>query len=460
MVYDLAVIKGANGDYSGHFMNLEYAKRLLEEDGKVNTAFYALVLEEIGKLKTGKQGNSLLEEAAQRRALLNISSDGGPALTYVPLYTDYSTSSYMNYVFSLYNKKYLYDYTNFTLTCRGRVTDAEKTFFFTYYPYFSKNILELAAKTNLSYYENINRFLFPQPGTDNYQKTVWGSYEEERLLQFVIEKYQYVFSLSSQGIKARTMEGRLFDANLFLAAAINHCGPSEMPTMPRMLELNIFNRRELQALDAYCREKNADLAGLIDHNLHNAYMDGRIIFVDIGPALANARTSAVTTLELARDFPKINFIALDLPEQVGIFNSIAFYNENKRRILTSPNIYILPGDGMKPIADQLFLAWNGENKPLPRTGDEFIILRCANSLDVYFPWDRNKEYLERAAMDFKGNPLLVFHNKVVLYKSKGSLRYRFIGMLSDAGFDHLYDIILHNGDMPFKLFPIIRKTGI
>ncbi|TAL37005.1 MAG: hypothetical protein EPN93_06135 [Spirochaetes bacterium] len=451
LLYDLAVMK--RGEPHAYGENLQAAKSALESDARMSTAFYAQVVEDLGKATMGRGGEALLREAAARRAMLNISSEGGPELTYVPMFTDYYTSAYMNYFFSLYNRKYQYDFTNLSLTCRGRVTPGEMQFFATYYPGFMKSIRELEEKTNLAYFERVDAFLFPRSAGGDYRDSAFNSIEEEKLLQFVVEKYQYSFYNSPQIIKARTVEGRLIDCNLFLSAAINHRSARELPTMPRMLALNIFNWNELQGIDTYCRDKNAELSRAIGINLYDYYNAGKIVFVDVGPALANERTSAVTTLELSSDFPNIRCVALDLPEQVSIFNSPAFYNENKAKILSSPNIYILPGDGTKSISNQLFMAKTGENRALPLADDELIILRCANSLDVYVSWEKNREYLEKSAREFRGNPLLVFHNKVVIFKPRGAVKYRFVGLLSDAGFDHLRDAIIHNGAMPFTLFP-------
>jgi hypothetical protein len=249
--------------------------------------------------------------------------------------------------------------------------------------------------------------------------------QESRCLRSFIEEFRYDFTRHSQPVRARTYRNRLVDTNILLSDLLNGRGADS-------------------GLTALAREFRA--AGVRP--------DGAgAVFLDIGPGVANLATPAVTAFSLALDFPGMQVVALDLPDQVRIFQT-QVAPARRRPLLDRRNFYILAGDGMHPLAHQLQLAapaWlAGGKAPL---GDGLLIVRAANSIDIYFRWEELVRVMRAWAADFAERPLLLLMNRAILFKPSGGTGYRLLGRLSPAGFDHNQDTLNRRGEAPYSLFP-------
>ena len=87
----------------------------------------------------------------------------------------------------------------------------------------------------------------------------------------------------------------------------------------------------------------------------------------------------------------------------------------------------ISGDGLKPLRDQL------KDVPLE---DYPIVIRAANSIDIYCKWGPVRNALIKMAEDFKQNPTLLLFNREILFKPAGSTKWRIIGQVSTRGFQH------------------------
>lgn len=247
--------------------------------------------------------------------------------------------------------------------------------------------------------------------------------EEARLLSSYCGAFSY--ASHSRTVQARTYEGRLDDTNVFLRD---------------LLDVRKSNDAALNHL----REKFATVPD----------PSGRdTAFVDIGPAIANMLTPGVTAVSLARDFPGMQVVALDLPEQVEIFRTtVAAYLRS--RVTAFPNMFILSGNGIQPMMDQFQnnANWFSQKQPRIPAGMPLVI-RAANSVDIYESWETNAKAMDRIAKDFKASAILYLFNRSILFKPAGSDSFRIIGVLSPAGFDHMYETFNRQGDSAYTIFP-------
>lgn len=249
-----------------------------------------------------------------------------------------------------------------------------------------------------------------------------GLYSADELR--LLSSYCGAFSYASHArwIQARTYEGRLDDTNVFLK----------------------------DLLDARKRDSEA-LSLLRGKFLPGADPSGRgVVFIDIGPAIANLTNPGVTAVSLARDFPSMQVIALDLPEQVDIFNT-AVLPYLRNRVLGFPNLHIFAGNGIQPLAAQFQApaGWVKQQKIDPKGAA--IVIRAANSIDIYESWETNKNALDRIAADYTESPIIYLFNRSILFKPAGSQRFNIIGILSMAGFDHMFETFNRRGESAYLL---------
>ncbi len=205
----------------------------------------------------------------------------------------------------------------------------------------------------------------------------------------------------------------------------------------------------------------------------------KAVFFDIGPGIANIDLKemggrgipAITSLEMARQFPQMPVILLDLPLQVDIFmgktqgvtatkQKYTISKEKRNLLLGQPNIHILSGNGLMSLKDQLE---DPKKNPLPdRRRPEIdaqttVYIRAVNSIDIYCMFHRrNGRYpslrfvFAKMALDFKKNPVLFMFNKILLLKRPGSKTWLIIGEVSDMGFDHNERELTRKGAPPFS----------
>jgi hypothetical protein len=177
-----------------------------------------------------------------------------------------------------------------------------------------------------------------------------------------------------------------------------------------------------------------------------------VVFIDIGPAIANDKNPGVTAVTLAEDFPSMQVIGLDLPEQVEIF--LTKINPDKvENVKSYKNFFILAGDGTLPLREQIQngnWAWKDRKKPVIDKQAP-VVIRMANSIDIYFPWSINRKVLNDISIDFESNPVLIFFNRSILYKASGSNKFKMIGYVSVRGFWHQDESLDRLGESPYTL---------
>ncbi len=229
-----------------------------------------------------------------------------------------------------------------------------------------------------------------------------------------------------QGIVSRTYAGRLDDTNVLLFDLLNDRQRSS-PGLNRLRDMLVGS---------------------------SASLDGRgLVFVDIGPAIANLSNPAVTTQSIARDFPAMRVIAFDLPGQMDFyFRHVSRANQDRIRAFS--NLHLVAGDGFLPLYAQLQSneAWRlVDREPArPRPGQP-LVLRAANSIDIYGRWDQIAPVLRSVAADYKDSPILFFFNQSLLVKPRGDVRFRVVGFLSVRGFHHNVNSLDRGGDPPYTL---------
>ncbi len=246
--------------------------------------------------------------------------------------------------------------------------------------------------------------------------------DEGRLLSSYCESFN--FALHSRQIQARTYEGRLDDTNVLLKDLLDE----------KKTDDEALTRLRTQFI------LRADVSG------------AGIVFVDIGPAIANLASPAVTTVSIARDFPAMEVIAMDLPEQVAIFRqTVAPVLRN--RLLSFPNFNVVSGNGVHPFSETITdqARWIKSEKTPSALNGRPIIFRAANSIDIYETWDSNRAALARLAGDFPESPILYLFNRSILFKPARSHRFRIIGIISPAGFDHMYETFDRHGEKAYML---------
>jgi hypothetical protein len=260
--------------------------------------------------------------------------------------------------------------------------------------------------------------------------------------------YAYKISKHTDNTLNRTYSGRLKDHNILLKDIINN------PETPTLKKLN---------------------------KILNPSKNQKFVFIDVGAGIANKDTiemegkgiPAITSIEMAKDFPDFQIIVLDLPRQVNIFTGKEEgfdkkgkkYNiseKNRNYLLSFKNIHIISGNGLVSLLSQ----WkNSYTNPYRKTRKRFkilkttsVIIRIVNSLDVYCKWHTSngkfpsvKKAIRRLAKDFKTNPVLLFFNKEIIIKERNRKNWRIIGEISDVAFCHNTRTLNHSGQKPYKL---------
>ncbi len=247
------------------------------------------------------------------------------------------------------------------------------------------------------------------------------SAEEDSQLQSYTGVYNYKRHI--QRVRSRTYPGRHDDTNIFLKDLFSGTSARSMNDI-RSVFLN----------------GNSDIKGK------------NVVFIDIGPAIANSANPGVTAVTLAEDFPSMQVIGLDLPEQVDIF--LTKIDQDKvENVRSYKNLFILSGDGTLPLLDQIQngnWAWKDRKKPVIDKRAP-VVIRMANSIDIYFSWNINRKVLNDIASDFETNPVLIFFNRSILYKASGSNKFKMIGYVSVRGFWHQDELLDRLGEAPYTL---------
>ncbi|MFA7685548.1 MAG: SH3 domain-containing protein [Candidatus Gracilibacteria bacterium] len=283
-----------------------------------------------------------------------------------------------------------------------------------------------------------------------------------------------------QNTRNRTWEHRLVDHELLIESLIQPetNDPQVSTAFERANDDLESNRPALRALHHkfFGARKSA-----ISRALSGEFFSKKknVIFFDLGPGTANVDLDmnggdgrpAITSQEIAERFPQLEVVAVDLPSEVDIFTGkakgisasgeFAIAPVERSIALSKPNFHILAGNGLLSLKSQ---AEDSSTNPYPeRRRPQIlpgtpIIVRVANSIDVYCSWNTAngdnpsiRDSLGTMAVDFKDNPLLLLFNKEILFKEKGSLEWHMIGEASPKGFYHNSRESSRRGRAPFKL---------
>lgn len=236
----------------------------------------------------------------------------------------------------------------------------------------------------------------------------------------------YSYAAHARHIQSRTYAGRLDDTNVLLK--------------------DLFDSRHTR--NAALNDLRQSLLGssprLTGEGAH---------FIDIGPAIANRASPGVTAVSVARDFPGMSIIAVDLPEQVEIFAKQVLPGL-RSRVLEFPNFHVVAANGVAPLKDQFAQTtrWLEPRKSRPAIkARDAIIIRAANSIDVYESWQQNEEAMVQIARDYQENPILYSFNRTLLFKPAGATTFTIVGAISKAGFDHNYETFDRGGEAAYSL---------
>ena len=221
----------------------------------------------------------------------------------------------------------------------------------------------------------------------------------------------YKYTRHSAAVQARTYNGRHEDTRVFLADLLN-AGKNDS------LALNRLRKNFLGT--EFSR-------------------DGREInFIDIGPAVANRRIPAATSVTIAKSFKKMNVVAFDLPEQVERYvNKVPA--KAKRRLQSHKNIHIFAGNGLAPLLTQFRESknWLLKDRSYPRfRGCGPVVIRAANSIDIYAHYWQVRPGFREVGREFKCHPVLYFFNRSLLFKPRDKTRFHMVGYVSVRGFHH------------------------
>ena len=264
-----------------------------------------------------------------------------------------------------------------------------------------------------------------------YRNSVGLTRAGEKLIRSYTGRYN--LARHSPAIRARTYAGRQDDTNVFIRDLLNHA---------------LEDKRGLVEL------RRAFLAPGSKHR------DGRgLLFVDIGPAVANLKQPAVTSVKIARDFSEMQVVALDLPAEIKRWRENVS-RKAKRTLLRYANIRILSGDGLESLKDQFARESNWvltRRGPALYDGSTPIIVRAANSIDIYVPYRFVKPSIRRMGLDFRENPVIYFFNRSILFKPRGDTRFQVVGFVSIRGFHHNRTSFSRGGDQAYTL---VHKPGV
>jgi hypothetical protein len=215
-------------------------------------------------------------------------------------------------------------------------------------------------------------------------------------------------------------------------------------------------RKGIQAILAEVHQKKKSVESLC-RGIPSEVLDHQgegTLFIDIGPGVANQALSAVSSMEIAVDFPKMTVVALDLPEQVALMSKISARAKDKLRQFA--NVIILAGDGLKSLKIQIEDYNRANDRKINVDAARMLIVRAANSIDIYCPWTSNKESncrhaLEVMARDFRDKPLLLFFNRSILFKPREQTAYQLLGESSSSGFSHHSDELSRGQEEPYTM---------
>ncbi|EMY70505.1 tetratricopeptide repeat protein [Leptospira vanthielii] len=246
---------------------------------------------------------------------------------------------------------------------------------------------------------------------------------------------RYLFNGQEEEIRARTYENRLEDTNLFLDDLLN--------------------------TNAFLSKPMSILRKTLFGDLKRFEKGNQIVFFDIGPALNHPEYPGVTSLAVAKHFSGMEVVLWELPGEVDLFLK-KVKPELKDRLYSFPNIRILSADGVGEF-QTLYNDpnnWILRNRPIPNLKGKTIIIRSANSIDIYEPYTKILPHFQNMGKELKTNPVLYFFNRSILLKPAGTEKFILIGNQSIRGFHHNFQSLDRNGEPPYSILPFTVSEEI
>ncbi|MGV3667174.1 MAG: tetratricopeptide repeat protein [Leptospira bouyouniensis] len=239
---------------------------------------------------------------------------------------------------------------------------------------------------------------------------------------------RYLFQTQDEEIRARTYENRLEDTNLILDDLLN-------PNAYLSKSMHILRKSLFGDLKVYDR-------------------GNQVVFLDIGPALNHPEYPGVTSQAVAKHFPKMEVVLWELPGEVDLFLK-KVKPELKEKLYGFSNIRILSADGVGDFQTEYNDPnhWILRNRPIPNLKNKTIVIRAANSIDIYEPFTKILPHFVNLGKELKENPVLYFFNRSILLKPKGKEKFILIGNQSIRGFHHNFQSLDRNGEPPYSILP-------
>ncbi|MDF3821118.1 tetratricopeptide repeat protein [Leptospira sp. 96542] len=239
---------------------------------------------------------------------------------------------------------------------------------------------------------------------------------------------RYVFSGQEEEIRARTYEDRLEDTNLFLDDLLNQ--------------------------KTFVSKQITKLREILFYKIENYNRGNQVVFFDIGPALNHPDYPGVTSLAVANHFPDMEVVLWELPSEVELFLKKVSVDK-KEKLYSFKNIRIFSADGVGDFGKDYNdpHSWILTNRPIPKLNNKTIIIRSANSIDIYEPYTKVLPHFQLVSKVLKDNPVIYFFNRSILLKKAGDVKFTLIGNQSVRGFHHNYQSLDRNGEPPYSILP-------
>jgi hypothetical protein len=260
---------------------------------------------------------------------------------------------------------------------------------------------------------------------------VFSDYEEA-LLRSYTGKYR--IEGQTQEIRSRTYQDRLEDHDLFMVSLLRESGNS----YPGMSQI----KKELRINK--------------EHESGN-----NVVFFDIGPAIGNLTQPAITSMSILGKFPNMDMVLIDLPSDVQFFLEKTESNA-RNNLISNPNIHIIQGDGTTNIKSWFERkdSWILKERNRPSTNGKLIIVRAANSIDIYEPSQKVMPFLESLVTDYPNESIVLLFNRSIFIKPPKQKKMQFIGSFSNRGYYHNSQSLDRQGEQAFYLssLPIERRN--
>lgn len=259
---------------------------------------------------------------------------------------------------------------------------------------------------------------------------------EDKLIRSYTGKYR--IDGQTQEIRSRTYLDRLEDHDIFMKNLLTQDG-SNQENMHQLKQI-------LHISKDYSSGKN-------------------VLFVDIGPALGNISQPAITSMSILAKFPEMEMVLIDLPSDVDFFmnqtDAIA-----RAKLIENPNIHIIQGDGTNTLkswySENSKSSWVLKDRIPPSTINKLIILRAANSIDIYEPSSKVLPFLESLYLDYHQNDVIVLFNKSIFVKPKSWNKLQLFGSFASRAYYHNSQSLDRQGEPAYQLnsLPLRRRFSI